>query len=167
MTTDETPTPKPGKTWNRKKQASFLAAYRTQGTIRAAAELSGVSRNRHAVWLREDPTYAARFQVAEDDAKDSIDEEIRRRAITGVDKPVFQGGKQVGTIRERSDVLLIFLAKGANPEKYRERTENRQTGDVVLRVEVSEQDNWYGRQAHQPTETAAPSDPGTTQPGAV
>ena len=156
MSTEET-TPEKQKTFNRKKQRAFLLAYRTQGTIRAASELANVSRNSHAVWLREDPTYATRFQAAEDDARDAIDEEIKRRAMTGVDRPVFQGGKQVGTIREYSDVLLIFLAKGANPEKYRERTEQRQTGETVIRVEVSEKEDWYGRTENLPPEGDAAS----------
>ena len=36
--------------------------------------------------------------------------------------PVFYRGKQCGSIRRFSDVLLIFMAKGAMPDKYAERT---------------------------------------------
>ncbi len=43
--------------------------------------------------------------------------------MTGVLRPVFQGGKHVGDIREYSDTLLQFLLKGERPEKFRERYE--------------------------------------------
>jgi hypothetical protein len=33
---------------------------------------------------------------------------------------VFQGGKQVGTVRKYSDTLLMFLLKGIRPQKWRE-----------------------------------------------
>ena len=69
---------------------------------------------------------------------DRLEAEARRRAIEGIEKPVFYKGKMCyrdevdpatgerrGTgepllIRKSSDVLLMFLLKGARPEKYRE-----------------------------------------------
>ena len=46
-----------------------------------------------------------------------LEDEARRRAVDGVDEPVFQQGKQVGTIRKHSDTLLIFLLKGIRPQE--------------------------------------------------
>jgi hypothetical protein len=46
-----------------------------------------------------------------------------RRALVGWKEPVYQGGKEVGTIRKFSDNLLIFLLKGKRPEVFRERHE--------------------------------------------
>ena len=57
---------------------------------------------------------------------------MRRRAIEGVDKPVFHNGKVVGSIREYSDTLLIFALKGSMPSKYRERIDI--TVDVASEV---------------------------------
>jgi hypothetical protein len=48
-----------------------------------------------------------------------LEDEAVRRAYEGVERPVFQGGKQVGVVREYSDTLLIFLLKALRPEKYR------------------------------------------------
>ncbi|MDP2936788.1 MAG: hypothetical protein Q8O86_09895 [Dehalococcoidia bacterium] len=52
----------------------------------------------------------------------------------GTEKPVFQGGQQVGVVREYSDVLLIFLLKGARPEKYRDnlKADVNHSGQVSL-----------------------------------
>ena len=53
-------------------------------------------------------------------AVDDLEAEAWRRAKEGVEKPVFQGGKQVGVIREYSDTLMATLLKAHRPEKYRE-----------------------------------------------
>lgn len=50
-----------------------------------------------------------------------MEAEAWRRGKTGVLKPVYQGGKKVGSVREYSDTLLIFMLKGTRPEKYRDR----------------------------------------------
>lgn len=60
-----------------------------------------------------------------------MEQEAFRRAVEGTEKPVFgsmgfrMGSGEIGRVREYSDTLLIFLLKGARPEKYRERTEIR------------------------------------------
>ena len=104
------------------KRAAFLVAYVQLGTVLHAAEAAGIERKTHYNWLA-DPVYAAAFAEAEDKAIDALEKEARRRAIEGTEKPVYQGGKLVGTIREYSDTLLIFLLKGARPQKYRERVD--------------------------------------------
>lgn len=65
---------------------------------------------------------------------DRLEEEMARRAIEGVEKPVFYKGEEVGTIREFSDTLAIALAKGVRPEKFREnvKLEGSLTGGVLL-----------------------------------
>lgn len=105
----------------RLKKAQFLEVFPTEGTVTHAAQKVGVDRSAHYRWLKEDPAYAAAFAEAEVKALDGLEREARRRAIEGTEKPVYQGGKLIGTIREYSDTLLIFLMKGANPSRYRER----------------------------------------------
>lgn len=72
------------------------------------------------------------FGIAWDEAieasRDVMEREARRRAIDGVRKPVFQGGEHVGDVQEYSDTLLIFLMKGADPSKYRERASFEHSG---------------------------------------
>jgi hypothetical protein len=108
-------------------QQAFLRAYAETGNISAAAVLASVGRRTHYDWLQADPAYAAAFSEAADEAADALEGEARRRALQGVDQPVFGsmgnglGTGEVGLIRKYSDTLLIFLLKGARPEKYAER----------------------------------------------
>ncbi len=88
----------------------------------------------------KDPEYVAAFATAREEAADRLEREAIRRAVDGAEKPVYQAGKLVGTIREYSDTLLIFTLKGLRPEKYRERYDQRVTADVTRHESNSELD---------------------------
>jgi hypothetical protein len=119
------------------KQEAFLAAYAEVGNITHAAEIVGVERTRHYDWLRSDPEYAEAFKKADEQAIEKLEQEARRRAVTGVRRKKFTGkgepvidpvtGEQY-VEEEYSDTLLIFLMKGARPEKYKDRVHNEHTG---------------------------------------
>jgi len=113
------------------KRAAFLAAYATTGNISRAAEIAEISRKSHYRWL-EDESYVSAFDDAHEQACDSLEQEARRRAAEGVEEPVFYQGKEVGTVRRYSDTLLIFLLKGAMPEKYKDRVEQHIKGKGIL-----------------------------------
>ena len=117
------------------KREAFLAAYSEVGTITHAAQLAGVLRTAHYNWMN-DPEYVERFREAEKQACDRLEQEIRRRAVSGVDEPVFYQGKECGTVKKYSDTLLIFLAKGAMPQKYRDNVKMELTGQNGGGVEV-------------------------------
>lgn len=102
----------------------FLAAYGEVGTVTRAAQIAGVVRETHYRWLDNDKNYPEQFARAERQAHEKIEAEIKRRAIDGVLKPVFYQGAIVGHVKEYSDNLLMFYAKGAMPEKYKERVSN-------------------------------------------
>jgi hypothetical protein len=113
------------------KQRAFLATFAATGNITAAAAIAKVARKSHYRWL-DDEAYAAEFADAQEQACDSLEAEARRRATEGVDEPVFYKGKECGTVRRYSDTLLIFLLKGAIPEKYKDRVENRIKREGIL-----------------------------------
>lgn len=102
------------------KKDAFLAAYAECGNVTVAAEQAGICRTQHYAWMKDDPAYAEQFATAEDMAVDRLEQEARRRAVGGVDEPVFYQGTVVGYIKKYSDTLLIFLLKGLRPEKYRD-----------------------------------------------
>lgn len=112
----------------RLKKTAFLAAYAEVGNVTRAAEIAEVDRSMHYYWMANDPDYKDQFREAESQANDRLEQEARRRAVEGTQKPVFQGGKQVGVVQEYSDTLLIFLMKGAMPDKYKERQTHELTG---------------------------------------
>lgn len=57
-----------------------------------------------------------------------LEDEAVRRGHEGVRKAIRYKGKIVGYETEFSDTLLMFQIKAGNPEKYRERTDNRLSG---------------------------------------
>lgn len=118
------------------KKRAFLAAFSECGNITQAAELADIDRTSHYRWVKEDPVYAAAFADAEEAAADRLEQEARRRAVEGVEEPVFHKGKVVGTVRKYSDTLLIFLLNGAKPEKYKQRTQTEHTGKISHDVYV-------------------------------
>lgn len=110
------------------KKRAFLAAYCQVGNVSDAAKLAEINRMSHYNWLQSDERYAELFQQANEIACDHLEAEARRRAISGVEEPVFYHGEVCGTIRRYSDTLLIFLLKGARPDKFRDNATIRHTG---------------------------------------
>ena len=107
----------------------FLDTLAGTGNVSSAAVAADVSRAFVYEERKRDEAFAALWDTALDIAADALELEARRRAHDGWEEPVFgslgqgQGTGEVGTVRKYSDTLLIFLLKGAKPEKYRERHE--------------------------------------------
>lgn len=109
------------------KQKAFLAAYAKHGIVTAAARAARIARSQHYEWM-EDPDYAAAFEDAHEAAIHAYEEEVHRRAVKGVLKPVFYQGKKIASVREYSDNLLMFQTKAMAPEKYRDNARIEHTG---------------------------------------
>lgn len=99
----------------------FLRELARVGIVGAACKKAKVGRTTAYRVRDEDADFAAAWDAALDDAADDMETEAWRRGKLGVLKPVYQGGKHVGSVREYSDTLLIFMLKGTRPEKYRDR----------------------------------------------
>lgn len=116
----------------------FLKTLAMSGVVTTACYKAKVSRQTAYKTREGDADFATAWDEALDAAADGMEEEAHRRAVVGVLKPVFQGGKKVGSIREYSDTLLIFRLKAVRPEKYRERTDVQHSGTI----EVEYVNNW-------------------------
>jgi hypothetical protein len=127
-------------------KAVVLARYEEAGRVDVACERAGISRRTHYVWLETDPDYRTQFERSRKRIVQLLEDEATRRAVEGVEKPVSVNGK-LKTIREYSDTLLIFLLKGAAPEKYRERYEHAISGPNgdPIQVEHRAYDIFRGR----------------------
>ena len=68
---------------------------------------------------RQSADFAAQWDEALEEGSDLLEAEARRRAVTGIDKPVYYKGKVVGSITKYSDRLLMFLLKAHDP-KFRD-----------------------------------------------
>lgn len=108
-------------------QQGFLDAIAKHGNVGTACAIAKITRQ--TVYFRR--KNSSEFEQAWEDAlasyRDSIREEIRRRAIDGYLEPVFHNGKKIASIRKKSDTLLIVEAKRVDPE-YRERYRHEHGG---------------------------------------
>lgn len=100
------------------KRARFLEALAAGDSVRAAAAAAGVSPAEPYVWRRSDSGFKAAWLAAEEAGTDLIEEEAFRRAVKGVEKPVYRGGEVVGHVADYSDTMLMFLLKSRRPERY-------------------------------------------------
>lgn len=124
------------------KKRAFLLAYALLGTVTHAARAAGISRRTHYDWIdsadAESEIYKKAMQDAHEQGIDSLEREAVRRAVEGIDKPIIRDGQIVGTVKEYSDTLLIFMLKGAKPNKYRERfdvnTSNLSNDELNARI---------------------------------
>lgn len=106
---------------NREK-ADFLAAYvEHRFNVRAAAEAVGRHYTTIYRQLRADEDFRAAFEEVRGALGDVALAEAVRRAVDGVDKPVYQGGELVGYIREYSDTLLRDILRATRFE-FRDRS---------------------------------------------
>ena len=101
-------------------QRLFLSTLGQSANVSLACEVAHIDRSTAYKERSRNPVFRDEWDGAMDDAIDALEAEAWRRAKDGVEKPVFQGGKQVGAIREYSDTLMVTLLKAHRPEKYRE-----------------------------------------------
>ena len=114
---------------------AFLVALSETGNITGASKITGIARKTHYNWMQTDSDYAAAYKVALEQAAENLESEARRRAVQGTSKPVFYKGEECGVVQEYSDTLLIFLLKGAMPEKYAERYQGNVDHNVTVTFE--------------------------------
>ncbi|WP_047236655.1 hypothetical protein [Chromobacterium subtsugae] len=110
------------------KAARFLEVLADTANVSKAARAIKMARP----YLYELKAKDKRFSAAWDEAialgTAALEDEAARRAMEGTLRPVFYKGAKVGTIREFSDTLLIFLLKARDPEKYADRVKQELTG---------------------------------------
>lgn len=117
---------------------AFLEAYQRTGRLSEAARIAGVSRQTHYNRYAADPVYRQAFELAEERAAQTLEDEAVRRAHTGVQRPVMYQGRPVklnGRIlyeTKYSDMLLLALLRRFRPELYRDQVVTEHTGSVDL-----------------------------------
>lgn len=105
---------------------AFLAHLAECGILTDAAAAAGVDRSTVFRRRQDDEEFAQAVDEAIDMAADKLEREARRRAVDGVEEPVYQGGQLVGKRMVYSDSLLALLLKGRRKKVFAERIE--QTG---------------------------------------
>jgi hypothetical protein len=128
----------------------FLACLATLGNVTEACKRAKVTVPNVLFHRRRSKRFANEYADAMDAAADLLELEARRRGVEGVQEPVFHNGKRAGewvdaegkpcpegtedatfipySVTKYSDTLLIFLLKGARPEKFRENFKLEHSG---------------------------------------
>jgi hypothetical protein len=118
------------------QKRAVLAAYVECGRISHAAQAAHVALRLHYYWKQSDPDYVEAWHEAQLMVGDILEDEAVRRAHEGVMRQKFYKDQVIAEEIEYSDTLLIFLLKGAKPEKYRERFEHTGGAGAPLTVKV-------------------------------
>lgn len=121
------------------QRSKFLETLAETCNITRSCQAAGLGRSAVYAWRRDDVGFDADWKDALEIAGDALQDEAVRRAVEGVDRPVFQGGEKVGVVRDYSDTLLVLLLKGAKPEQYRERQEVKHGGHMMFTTLTDEQ----------------------------
>jgi hypothetical protein len=102
----------------------FLEAYAATGRVAHACDIADISRETHYHKLETDSGYQQAFARAQQQLADVIEDELFRRGIAG-----------------ESDALLMFLARGFMPDKYKDRSAIEHSGsiDLVERMRAADQ----------------------------
>ena len=127
---------------NRKKLTArrrndFLAQVAACGNVSEAARSVCVSRSAAYALRDSDKAFAAEWEAAREAAIDVLEAEARRRALNGIDQPVFFQGQEIGRVRKYSDSLLMFLLKADRPGKFSQRHEHTGKGGGPIQTRTT------------------------------
>lgn len=109
-------------------KARFLEIYELTGSIAETCRLLGMVPRTFYHWRKNDIEFKANWDEANENALTLLEDEAHRRAVRGVNKPVYQNGRLVGFITEYSDTLLLRLMQAKDPKKYGNKNTNELTG---------------------------------------
>jgi hypothetical protein len=107
--------------------AKLLACLREGASITSACMQAGVARRTATEWRSSDPEFSEAFEESYAIGVEVLEKEAYRRAVDGNERPVFQRGVQIGTERQFSDSLLMFLLKARDP-RFRDKATVEMTG---------------------------------------
>ncbi len=124
--------PMPGRAlrhdgWTDARRALFLDRLRETASVAKSAKYVRKAVSGAYALRQRDPAFAAAWDEALQQAMDMLEGILLERVVNGVEKPVFFGGKQCGTMREYSDRLAMFLLRARRPDRYGEISETTAT----------------------------------------
>ena len=113
----------------------FIEVLHETGNVTLAAQHAGHSRNQVHDVRQRSKRLAAQWDDALEEATDLLEAEARRRAFTGIDKPMFFKGEVVGSTKKYSDRLLMFLLEAYNPQEFRDGGKVEHPGAIDIGVD--------------------------------
>lgn len=129
---------KPGKPITPEAWDLFLEELSESGNISQSAKAARISRPTVYERRANDAAFKKQMDKAEELGLDALEDEMIRRGFKGSMRPVYQGGKKVGSIKEFDTVAAIFMLKAKRPEKFKDRVSNEFSGPNGKPIEVSD-----------------------------
>lgn len=117
---------------------AFLEHYAVLGIVSLAARAVEVTPGAVYALRARDAEFAFAYDEAAEAAADVMEAEARRRAVAGVDEPVWHQGVMVGTQKRYSDSLLQFLLKGRRRKVFGDKQEITGADGAPLVPELDE-----------------------------
>lgn len=139
----------------------FLEAYMATGRVGFACEAASVSAMTVRTVRKEDPLFADAYDHAETVFRDTIEDELFKRAMIGEEEPIIGGRNRdevVAVVRRKSDRLLERIMNKHLPE-YRDNKQldvNVSGGVLVVGATMTEEE--FEKEAaatHMPKEALA------------
>ncbi len=136
------------------KREAFLRNLEETGLSLKSARLAGAQLRALQRYKETDPEFRDAWSDALAGFRESLEQELYRRAVEGVLEPVFYKGVQIGTIRRFSDKLLEMLVKANDPRKYgRQQIDVDVRGGVMmLHAPAMTADQWVETHTIEPPE---------------
>jgi hypothetical protein len=111
---------RPGRLTTARRKSLVLDLLIQGHTLSHVREALGINRVTVYRWRRGDKVFAQSYSNAMEAGTDLIEQEARRRAVEGYDRPVFQQGRLAGLERVYSDMPLALLLRGRRPDIFRD-----------------------------------------------
>jgi hypothetical protein len=109
------------QTITQEQREAFIATLADTRNVTVAAREAGIARRAAFALRTRDADFAADWLDAEEAASDLLEHEARKRAIEGIEEPVYYHGKEVGKVRRHSETLLLMFLRAERPEKFAEK----------------------------------------------
>lgn len=119
----------------------ILAEYRdgpneARFSLRYAYNKAGVARDTMLNWRGHHKLFDKLMESIQEEMVDTLRAEAYRRAVVGVDEPVFYQGARVDTVKKFSDQLLQFTLMG-HDSRYRAKDVNvNMSGSLTTNVNI-------------------------------
>jgi hypothetical protein len=117
----------------------FLDAYAQCGSVTAAAQVAGISRELHYKKLEKDAEYRKAFEALNDRVGQELEDVLMDRAINGTKRQLYWRGKPIRDKQGRlvyevtyDNQLAALLIKRFRPKLYREHIVQEHTGSINL-----------------------------------
>lgn len=107
----------------RQRRKVLLDALRAGWTLNRACREAKVDRKSLWRWQQLDPKLDEEIRNAWAEGGDLLEDEAVRRGVHGWNEPVFYKGKQSGSVKKYSDVLLVELLRARRPYKFGDKTQ--------------------------------------------